>query len=533
MYNLLVVDDEEIAIRGIAEGIDWSELSITSVFTAYDAEEARQLIEEYPIHVMISDIDMPKENGIELLAWVNEHSPHTKTIFLTGHANFRFAQQAVQLSGFDYALKPIDHQLLMECVARALEEVAAREEKDKLGRTHEFYHEQWNKQLPHLVERLWQDVLNLRVPAVEEQLMPLFTLYGLEMNMATEIVPVLISIEEWNQEWSARDEEIMTYALKNAATEILLRGYQGYVVQEQNGMLFALLYDEGLDGEGLEACCKEYIHKCTEYLYSLVSCYIGEPVKVSGLRQEIGQLTEMERRNVCKTGTVIRKSDDVELKLMPSLKPDFEEWAELAMIGRKEELLLRITQLFDKLGQKEIDRNYLIQYYFGVIHIVYQLMQKKNVSPADMYAQAEWENAHQAMKSLGAMRLWSLQVLGRAAEYMEGLDSQVSRTVEKIQQFIKMNLHLDLNREMIAEQVYLNPAYLSRLFRKETCQSLTDYMIDCRMARAKVELASTNLKISDIASSIGYCNFSHFSKLFKKMTGFTPQDYRRRHQEVT
>jgi two-component system response regulator YesN len=137
------------------------------------------------------------------------------------------------------------------------------------------------------------------------------------------------------------------------------------------------------------------------------------------------------------------------------------------------------------------------------------------------------------MKSLGAMRMWSMQVLGRAAEYMGGLGKDVSQTVVKVRQFIDENLHLDLNRETIAEQVYLNPAYLSRLFRKETGQSLTDYMVDHRLAKAKVELARTSVKISDIASSVGYCNFSHFSKLFKKMTGMTPQEYRRRHQDIT
>src|SRR5690606_8075796 len=98
MYNLLVVDDEEIAIRGIVQGIDWSSLPIDKVYTAYDAVEARQLYRDHTIHVMISDIDMPNETGIDLLGWVNEHSPNTETIFLTGHADFRYAQQAIQLA---------------------------------------------------------------------------------------------------------------------------------------------------------------------------------------------------------------------------------------------------------------------------------------------------------------------------------------------------------------------------------------------------------------------------------------------------
>ena len=80
--------------------------------------------------------------------------------------------------------------------------------------------------------------------------------------------------------------------------------------------------------------------------------------------------------------------------------------------------------------------------------------------------------------------------------------------------------------------MYLNPAYLSRLFRKETGLSLTDYMVEQRLRKAKAELESTNIKISDIAVSVGYSNFSHFSKLFKKLTGLTPQEYRKKYQDL-
>ena len=90
---------------------------MADIFTAYDAEEARQVFKDNKVHVLISDIDMPKENGIQLLAWVNEHSPETETIILTGHADFSFAQQAVQLDSFDYLLKPIDHDVLKGSVA--------------------------------------------------------------------------------------------------------------------------------------------------------------------------------------------------------------------------------------------------------------------------------------------------------------------------------------------------------------------------------------------------------------------------------
>jgi two-component system response regulator YesN len=533
MYNLLVVDDEEIAIRGILHGIDWSGLPFADIFSACDAEEARQIFRNHPIHIMISDIDMPSENGIELLAWVNEHSPQTETIFLTGHADFKYAQQAIHLDSFEYLLKPIDHDLLKNCVERALGNVQEREREEAFSKTYEFYYEQWNKQLPLLIERFWQDVLNERIAVTAEQMEPVFTLYGLPLDMAKPIVPVLISVEEWKRGWSARDEEIMTYALKNAASEILLKDEHGHVIEEQNGMLFALVYgpQEGYEPL-LEARCSEYIRKTEQYLYSTVSCYIGEPVTVRGLLSSVGLLSEMERCNVGRTGTVFRLSEFRRPGKQASAAPNLPDWSLLIEAGRKQELQLRIEESFNRMQAQQVDHTFLVQYYFGLVHTVFQTLQKKSVSPAEVYPGGEWKDGEQAMKSLGSMKSWALQFAGRAAEMLGNQEPEVSSVIAKVKRYIETNLHLDMNREALAEHVYLNPAYLSRLFRKETGKSLTDFTVDLRLARAKTELAKTNVKISDIAGSVGYSNFSHFSKLFKKTTGLTPQEYRKKYQDV-
>jgi len=533
MYNLLVVDDEEIAIRGIVQGIDWSTLPFANIYTAYDAAEAREFYRTHTIHVMISDIDMPSENGIELLDWVNEHSPQTETIFLTGHADFRFAQQAIQLASFDYLLKPIDHDILKSCVERALENIQQREQEEGFRKTYEFYYEQWNLQLPTLIERFWQDVIHLRISTTADQLEPMYALYGLQLDRSKQIQPILISVEQWKQDWNARDEEIMTYALKNAASDIVLRDWPGHVIQDQGGMLYILLYGpSATDRSELEARCREYIRKCSELLYSVVSCYVGEPVLPIGLRAGVGLLTEMERSNVRCTGSVFRERDYEPPNGLAVSMPNLQDWALLVEQGKQTELLDRIEETFARLDKEKIDHTYMVNFYFGLVHEVFQALHRKSMKPSDVYAQGEWKDGEQGMRSLAAMKAWTSAFLLKGLKAIGGQGREVSNTIAKVQHFIEANLHVDLNREAIAEHVYLNPAYLSRLFRKETGQSLTDYSVNLRMERAKHELEMTNVKISDIAVSVGYSNFSHFSKLFKKTTGLTPLEYRKKHQKI-
>ncbi|RAP78595.1 DNA-binding response regulator [Paenibacillus montanisoli] len=545
-YNLLVVDDEEIAIRGIEHGIDWSTLPVANIFTAYDAEEARQVFKDHKVHVLISDIDMPKENGIQLLAWVNEHSPETETIILTGHADFIFAQQAVQLDSFDYLLKPIDHDVLKGSVEKAINTIAERERDDSFRKTYEYYYDQWNRQLPLLVERFWQDVLNQRIQTSAPQLAPMYSLYDIQLDADKKVLPVLISVEEWKKDWSTHDEEIMTYALKNAAAEMLLKDRAGHIIQDTNGMLFALLYspDEGQE-ELLAGLAAEYVDKCAQYLYAVVSCYIGEAVHVPSLRACVQQLAEMERSTLGQTGSVFRLNPPMQPGNSPARHnankqhgrfaapvPNYQEWSTLVEQGKASELQLRIEELFDRLSASQIDHAYIVNYYFSVVHMIFQLFQRRTVSAHELYKGEEWKAGESAMKSLSAMKGWTIRFIGTAAEFLGAQEKEVSHTIARVQQYINANLHQEMSREDIAEHVYLNPAYLSRLFRKETGLSLTDYTASLRIQKAKLELSDTNHRVCDVALSVGYSNFSHFTKLFKKTTGLTPQEYRKKHQRI-
>jgi len=534
MYNLLVVDDEEIAVRGIVEGIDWSGLPIAGVFRAYDAEEAKAVYQAHPIHVMISDIDMPEKNGILLLAWVKERSPATETIFLTGHADFTYAQQAVQLDSFDYLLKPIDHDVLRECVRRALEAVGAREQEEALSRTYARYYEQWHRQLPLLVERFWQDVIGMRIPATAERLEPLFSLYGMGMSVDKPVLPVLISVEEWKREWSSRDEEIMTYALKNAAIDLLLSGEEGTVFQDPGGALFALLYQPSADTAAvLPERCEAYIRNCADYFHAVVSCYIGEPVPVAGLRACAAGLSDLERGTIGQTGRVFLSGGSRAAGKSAAAFPNLQEWAALLEQGKMTELRLRVEEFFLRLQAGPIDHAYMVSYYCGLVHTVFQLLQRKSISPGELYGADEWRSGEQAMKSPGAMKAWTLRFAGQAANYVAGHARDVSAVIAKVQRYIGDHLQEELSRERIAGQVFLNPAYLSRLFRKETGRSLTDYMTELRMKKAMHGLAKTNNRISEIAAACGYANFSHFSQQFRRACGMTPQEYRKKHRDIS
>lgn len=126
--KLLIVDDEIFAIQGIMNGVNWDVLDYDEVLQANSYMQAVELLSKKPVEVVLCDIEMPDESGLELVSWINEHLPETECIILSCHDEFDFARQAVQLRCLDYILKPARYDFLTEVLGKAIRVV---EEKNR------------------------------------------------------------------------------------------------------------------------------------------------------------------------------------------------------------------------------------------------------------------------------------------------------------------------------------------------------------------------------------------------------------------
>lgn len=123
--KLLIVNDEILTAETMKEEIPWKQYGIDEVYTAYDAEAGKERIREYDPDIMLCDIEMPGENGLALLRWVRENRAQMECVFLTCHASFTYAQEAISLGCQDYILIPAKYEDIGEVilkVVRRLEE---------------------------------------------------------------------------------------------------------------------------------------------------------------------------------------------------------------------------------------------------------------------------------------------------------------------------------------------------------------------------------------------------------------------------
>jgi len=133
--NLLIVNDEIRTATGIKRGVDWEQYGIGEVYVAYDAQGGKDIIQENEIDILLCDIEMPGENGLSLLRWIREQEYETECIFLTCHANFQYAKEAIGLGCQDYILIPAKYEDIGLAVFKVVKRI---EDKKKDARYMEY-----------------------------------------------------------------------------------------------------------------------------------------------------------------------------------------------------------------------------------------------------------------------------------------------------------------------------------------------------------------------------------------------------------
>lgn len=125
--KILIVDDQPDVVKGILSGVNWERVGVDAAFGAHSGEEAKQVLQEEHIDILLCDIEMPGENGLEFFSWVRERYQDVKCIFLTAHADFTYAQKALKLEAADYLLQPASYAGVESSILRVSERI--REEQ--------------------------------------------------------------------------------------------------------------------------------------------------------------------------------------------------------------------------------------------------------------------------------------------------------------------------------------------------------------------------------------------------------------------
>ncbi len=520
--KLLIVDDQTSVVEGLLQGINWKAMGFREIDTAYNAMDAKSSLLKKTADIMLCDIEMPVENGLSLLAWMREKGMKTKCIFLTAHANFDYAREAIHLGGFEYVIQPAPYSEIRSVVYKAIEEVEKKRSQEEITEKGKAFLKQEAIITSHALRQF------LLGKAEESEYKKMEDIGGIPIREKPGYMVLIQKIRQndGEEEWK---ESLYTFTVSNIVEELFRPHGEmfAYTMLDDNEMVLVFQNEEGeeMPLESMERQLVMLKGAMEEYIHCSVAIYFDGPVLTQEMPFRIEKLEAMKDDNVSLRSGVFQREERQKSPHVFKV-PQIRGWAHLLKEGYTEAMEQEAFKLLDSMAEKgSLNAETLRYFYQDFIQMVYFTLERNAEKIHGMFRTSEeLELYRNAMKSVDNMKT----LIRHVAEYYarDRVSDNKALIVEKVKKYIEDHIEGELHRDEIAEYVHLNPDYLTRVFKKETGYSLKEYIIQQRMEEARLMLRNTALPISFIAAKVGYSNFAHFSYSYKKILGITPQEER-------
>ncbi|WP_026510292.1 response regulator transcription factor [Butyrivibrio sp. LC3010] len=513
--TLLIVDDEFLLVQGVKKTIDWNALGITEVYEAYSADQARAVYEEHQIDILLSDVEMPRENGLSLIHWVKENGYNSVNILLTGHANFDYAREGISLQILDYVLKPIEQDSLTKVLKKAVEEVLSIKEERAA-------------KIAQAADDLWQYLFDGTLSPDPDSIAEY-----IDNNFLPDGIADRSYYYAYLQVHSP-DDAFSVLPVKSIVGELFTEHFNITIVDRSCFMLSICLpinaaadYEKGIVSRlsnVTERLSKSYPN-CKFLFYS----FADAPLSAAPYAYEL--LAQYSKSIISSESKVISimnpELSNISAKTREhSERIEVEKWEQLLSEGRCDDVLLSIKGLLMQTDTT-FSSGFLRSIYYGLLSAVFAVLSQKNCSPTRISTEmARTADPRSITSSVNGLINWAKSLLRTFSDVTADSGNE-ENTVLQIKQFIKDHLSdADLSRTTIAEAVHISPDYLSYFFHKESGEVLSSYVNGERIAAAKKLLINSQASSQEIAEKTGFSNVSYFHKQFKKATGLTPNAYR-------
>lgn len=518
-----MVDDQISILSGLISGIDWSTLNVTAIRTASNARIAREILTNESIDILLCDIEMPGENGLSLLRWARNKHMDFVCVFLTSHADFLYAKEALQLGCFDYILQPARYEEIQATIAKAITRVRENNTQKKL----EVYGSLMRNQTASLFQNLfldWSAGKSLSVTSLCAELKRL----GIDLQPENECFIIIGHLFHWHTEpWPTQE---WSYVLNN----ILLETYE----TSQYGILpFSMdymSYGWFIYTSSPQFPCPEYVLNPLRKVFPVISehfpCefafYATPVIPLKQINDQSTVLLNAKQNNILRESGIFCPAQQP-IKCHVVKLPDITQlrrWEKLLSEGRGTAVYTEACGYLTSLADSgNMNRDSLRGFYIQ--------FQQTALNAAWTYGFTSKDILPILDKGLNIQSLEELKTVIQIITNCFVLDTQTAPNergiVEKIEWYVEDNIDQAIGVSDVAAALYMNPDYLSRLFKTEKGLSLKEYIVQRKMQSAQMLLQTTSLPVSIIASKLGYDNFSHFSQAYRKKMGISPTDERK------
>ncbi|MBW4081141.1 response regulator [Paenibacillus sp. S150] len=548
MFRLLVVDDEMIIADGLHEVLQGLPELELDVYKAYSGEEAVRLFDRTRFDIVLTDIRMPGISGLQLLDRIRERWPTCKVIFLTGHNEFSYIYSAIQYDGVSYLLKTEGYGKVIQLVEQSVREIETemkaetllKQAQEQLDTTRELRQNDY-------IKGLLNEQLNIR-EINQKQLDEL----GIPLRSDKSVLILLGRVNSFQNKSMYAYRTSQLYRIKLIARQyISVHAVSVETVNEQSDLIWFIQPLPGQAAEEEWGKLLTYIKgnleliqlACRESVGEVLSFVLDDsPVSWEQAAGRFSVLEMMMNYRIGQgSGMLLLDKQLIRQEMLQAEKPGtrrislrhsrLELLGDQLEHGQREEFgktLQECASAFAAVDSMHYTPAMEVYYAIGLVFLTY--MNRWNL----VDTAAAKAGLHKLMQP-GEHPSWqeAFGYLIQVGELLFSLQSQeearrAKAVVTIIQKHILEHLHDPDETSLVrlAELVYFNPSYLSRLFKQVTEINLSEYITGARMGKAKQLLGNPDIKIQEVAELVGYGTATNFTRSFRKSMNMTPQEYR-------
>ncbi|MBP1965231.1 response regulator transcription factor [Paenibacillus aceris] len=515
MRRVIIVDDEKWIRRGLIQSISWNEWGLELTGEASDGGEGYEMALDKKPDLLFLDMRMPGLDGKQLLGMLSQELPDLLTIVISGYSDFEYTKEAIRHKAFDYLLKPVKKEELAAVVEKALQELDRREaEKRKASRVQG---EDWLRQLllhaeegeEAFVPSNWQageytlllgrsdtfheqfDFARL-LPAIHEQL--------------NRMKPFLFG-GRWEYEVTILQESSKEIIIALCGARLELKDFSRLHASVQTALKQAgsVSFSFGMSTGKLEAA------KLGEAYSEARKALSGKPLAA------VNTLLFAEKNAGHLSGNYPQDKENAFLWVLQS--------------GNKQAVEQEFERLFAAFVSDSTTVGHLQWCADLLLHAVEKQLQAKDVRLEEICGKstlAYSELIHQRNDADAMKKIFKDDLLPAVlCFYSHSGEKQGEKVVGELKKWMESNYDQSLSLHQIASSYYLNPDYLSRIFKKMTGKNFVDYLTDIRMHKAKELMNKSKYKNYEVAQKVGYEDYRYFSQIFKRKVGMTIGEYRK------
>lgn len=530
MYRVIIADDEPKVSQLIKNLIEWDNLNLELAATAPDGITALELIKKHRPDIVITDIRMPGYDGIELIKYAKEINPDIDFVIISGYQHFDYAHNAIKYGVKDYLLKPLNKNEINTTLSKMIEKYSERSRQE--------------------VHRL-EDVKRLK----NEFLQNIYLGSGALALKEADLFRI-------NQDYNASFTEGCYQAL-------IIKPDFEYRTNNQEIMKMLLVKISKIIEQSFVDICLEVLWLFLKDRIYIIANYKAENKKA--FRKALNNIIDESHlfRDIIKNLTVTVGAGNAETSLggigqstdeakeaivdrivMGSGKinlynPELhmEKPVESIVSFEKRRKLIDLIEIFDIAEIKKwIDEieveifklpNISGQFILDTINeileiILYSLKNHVNVKTINKSLINEFHEALEMQNNARAAFEITNKCVGEMLQQIvDDRKNESNRPIKEAQKYINEHYASAVNLEEVSAVIGFNATYLSTLFKKETGMNFLEYVTIVRIKAAKQLLADSRKSILDISHDVGYNDFKHFTKQFRKITGLTPSEYRK------